>query len=582
MISVRLRGTLMWFIAFVFLLVYVLLRERGEVVEGKVVLNINPDSIVKVEVKRQQEPKEIVLERKGKSWWLTEPVQAPADKTAVENLINRFKNLKAELELDFQKPEYGLSNPTVTISVHDRKGRTYNIQFGNKTPDNMGAYAIVENRKKPVVLTAWLLDDANKSPDDFRDKRLLVFNKDNVTKFALVYPDKQVVCERKGKGEWQLIEPLRTAADNSAVSSLLDRLSTLQAREFVVERPKKNQLVSYQLDKPGVQVQIWLKGREKPITLTVGKRHETQTTKYYARTSRFPAIVLVDEFDLKDIRKTESDLRSKRVLVFKKDNVERLTIRYDGVEIELRKRKEGKETKWQMLKPIKAPADTWRVDDILWALDGAEAEGFIDKPQDLSPYGLDKPQFELNLWEKGRKEPKTVWLSVKEKTAYLRTSEGETVYKVRTALLDDLKKSPDDLRDLQVVKFDRDDAEEISMRWDGKRVKLVKRSERNWEMVEPKRKSASWTTVDSILFELESMRAEKWVAEKPAPEHGLDKPQLVAEVKLKKGRKIIVKFGKLTEQDSVFVSSNYSDNQVYKKAKFVLDNLKRYGDELLR
>lgn len=572
----------MWFIAFVFLLVYVLLRERGEVVEGKVVLNINPDSIVKVEVKRQQEPKEIVLERKGKSWWLTEPVQAPADKTAVENLINRFKNLKAELELDFQKPEYGLSNPTVTISVHDRKGRTYNIQFGNKTPDNMGAYAIVENRKKPVVLTAWLLDDANKSPDDFRDKRLLVFNKDNVTKFALVYPDKQVVCERKGKEEWQLIEPLRTAADNSAVSSLLDRLSTLQAREFVVERPKKNQLVSYQLDKPGVQVQIWLKGREKPITLTVGKRHETQTTKYYARTSRFPAIVLVDEFDLKDIRKTESDLRSKRVLVFKKDNVERLTIRYDGVEIELRKRKEGKETKWQMLKPIKAPADTWRVDDILWALDGAEAEGFIDKPQDLSPYGLDKPQFELKLWEKGRKEPKTVWLSVKEKTAYLRTSEGETVYKVRTALLDDLKKSPDDLRDLQVVKFDRDDAEEISMRWDGKRVKLVKRSERNWEMVEPKRKSASWTTVDSILFELESMRAEKWVAEKPAPEHGLDKPQLVAEVKLKKGRKIIVKFGKLTEQDSVFVSSNYSDNQVYKKAKFVLDNLKRYGDELLR
>jgi len=38
----------------------------------------------------------------------------------------------------------------------------------------------------------------------------------------------------------------------------------------------------------------------------------------------------------------------------------------------------------------------------------------------------------------------------------------------------------------------------------------------------------------------------------------------------------------LTEQDSVFVSSDYSGNQVYRKAKFVLDNLKRYGDELLR
>ena len=69
---------------------------------------------------------------------------------------------------------------------------------------------------------------------------------------------------------------------------------------------------------------------------------------------------------------------------------------------------------------------------------------------------------------------------------------------------------------------------------------------------------------------------------KPRPEHGLDKPQLTAEIKLKGNRTITVKFGKQTEQDSVFVSSDYSENQVYRKAKFILDNLKRYGDELLR
>jgi hypothetical protein len=356
----------------------------------------------------------------------------------------------------------------------------------------------------------------------------------------------------------------------------------LQARQFVVERPQQAQLVSYQLDKPSLQVQLWLKGRKEPLVLTVGKRHETQTTRYYARTLRFPAVVLVDDFDLKDIRKTAADLRSKRVLVFRKDDVERLAMRYDGTEIEVRKRKEGKETRWQMLSPIKVPADTWRVDDILWALDGAQAEGFIDKPTNLADYGLDKPQLELRLWEKGRKEPKVVWLSAKGNATYLRTSEGDTVYRVRVSLLNDLKKSPDDLRDLQVVKFNRDDAEEIVLRWDKKRVRLVKRGERNWESTEPKRQSANWTTVDSILFELESMRADKWVAEKPRPEHGLDKPQLTAEIKLKGNRTITVKFGKLAGQDSVFVSSDYSANQVYRKAKFILDNLKRYGDELLR
>jgi len=578
----KLRGAALWAIAFVALLAYVLLKERGEVVQGTIVLNLNPDDIVKVEVQRQQEPKEIVLERKGKSWWLSKPVQAPADKTAVETLLNRFKNLKAEVELDTKKPEYGLTNPTANLIVHDKRGRTYRIQFGHKTPDNFGVYAVVEGWRKPVVLTSWIFDDANKSPDDFRDNRLLVFNRDNVTKLALVYPDKQIVCERKGKDEWRMVEPIKTEADNSAISTLLDNLSTLQARQFVVERPKKSQLASYQLDKPSLQVQIWLKGREKPLTVSIGKQHETEKTRYYARTSRFPAVVLVDDFDLKNIRKTDADLRSKRVLVFKKDDVERLVMRYEGTEIELRKHKEGEETRWRMLKPIKVPTDTWRVDDVLWALDGAQAEGFIDKPQNLADYGLDKPQLELQLWEKGRRQPKTVWMSVKDNIGYLRTSEGETIYKVRASLLNDLKKSPNDLRDLQVVKFNRDDAEEIVLKWDKKRVRLVKRAEKNWEIIEPKRKSAKWESVDGILFELESLRAEKWVAEKPSPEHGFDKPQLVAEIKLKGGRTITVKFGKLTEQDSVFVSSDYSDNQVYRKAKFVLDNLKRYGDELLR
>ena len=285
----RLRGAVFWFVIFVALLVYALWRERGEIVQGKLVLNLNPDDIVKVEVRRQQAPKRLVLERKGKSWWLTVPVKAPADPMTMEGFLNRFKNLTTKTELDEKKPEYGLANPTVILTVYDRRGRSYRIQFGNKTPDKMEAYALVEGWRKPVVLTAWLLDDANKSPDDSRDKRLVVFRKEKVTKLALIYPDRRIICERKGKEEWQLKEPIRTAGDNAAITSLLDRLSNLQARQFVVERPQQAQLVSFQLDKPSLQVQLWLKGRKEPLVLTVGKRHEAQTTRYYARSARFPA-----------------------------------------------------------------------------------------------------------------------------------------------------------------------------------------------------------------------------------------------------------------------------------------------------
>jgi len=82
----RLRGAAFWFVVFVALLAYVLWRERGEVVQGKIVLNLNPDDIVKIEVQRQQNPKRLVLERKGKNWWMTVPVKAPADPTTVDGL----------------------------------------------------------------------------------------------------------------------------------------------------------------------------------------------------------------------------------------------------------------------------------------------------------------------------------------------------------------------------------------------------------------------------------------------------------------------------------------------------------------
>lgn len=578
----RWYGTLFLAILFALLLIYALKFERGEVVRGTIVLNLKPDDIVKVQIQRQQEPKEIVLERKGKSWQLTKPVQAPADKTMVDTLLNRFKNLKAELELPSQKPEYGLSPPPVTVIVHDKRGRIYPIRFGHKTPDQMGAYAIVEGWQKPVVLSSWLLDDVRKTPDDYRDKRLFVFKQEKVTKLTLVYPDKRIVCERKGKDEWQITEPIKTMADATTVNTVLDRLSMMQAKQFVTERPKETQLVGYKLDKPILQVQLWVRERKKPLKLTVGKQHETDKSRYYARTTRFPAVVLLDDFDLKDVRKTVADLRSKKVLVFNKDEVERFAMRYNGTEIEVQKRKEKEETRWQMLKPVKAPADTWRVDDILWALDGVQAESFIDNPQNLAEYGLDKPQLQLQLWEKRRKQPKTVWLSVKGNNGYLRTSEGDTVCKVRASLLEDLKKSPNDLRDLQVAKFNRDDAEEITLSWDKKRVRLVKRAGRNWEMTEPKRKRAKWETVDAILSLLWDIRAEKWFAEKPTPEHGLDKPQLTAEVKLKDARTITVRFGKEASKDSVFISSDYTENQVYEKSNFMLNSLKRYGDELLR
>ncbi|MCS7223159.1 MAG: DUF4340 domain-containing protein [Armatimonadetes bacterium] len=581
----RWKNSVLLLILFAGLLVYVWFRERGEVVRGPIALRLDPESIVSVTIERKQAPQQIRLTKKGKSWWMEKPVRTPADPSAVKTLTERFKALKIEEELDSsakEKPEFGLKSPAATVTVTDDRNRTYTIVLGNKTPDGMKVYALVNGQDRPIAISSWLLDDSQKSPTEYRDKKLLNFKKERVQRLAVRAQGQTIVMEMGDGKEWKIVQPIQSPAEKGSIDSILDRLSGLQAREFVTEQPKPEDLARFQLNQPPVEWQVWIKGRDKPLTLWVGKQDPKTKTRFFAKSHRFPAVVLIDEWEAKELKKDLAYFRSKKILALEKEKVEHVTLTAAGQQVVLSKVKEGDEERWRMEKPKPLPADTWKVDDLLWTLEGMEAREFIDRPANLAQYGLDKPQVELVVQEKGRKEPKKVWLSIKGKEGFAKTNLGPTVYKIFPTTVKDLTKSPNDFRDLQVVKFSRDEVTEILLAWDKKKVHLVKRGEKDWERREPKKGWANWDAVDAVLFELESLRADKWIAEKPGPQHGLDQPSLQATIKRTKGPDIVVRFGKESEANSVFVSSSYSADQVYRKAKFVLDNLKRRAEELVR
>ncbi len=581
----RWKKTAILLVLFIGLGAYTWFFERGEVVKGPIALRLNPETIVAVDIERKQEPRHLRLVRKGKSWWMEKPIATAADSSAVKSLVERFKVLKIEKELDKsaeEKPEFGLKTPSATVTVTDEKGRHYTVTLGNKTPTGTGVYAIVKGREQPIVVTSWLLDDAQKPPTEYRDKKLMPFRKERVRKIALISKGQTMVLEATGKKEWKISQPIQTPADSQAVENILDRLSGLQAKEFVSEKPTPKELDQYQLSQPTAEWQVWVKGRARPLRLLIGKQDPKKKTRYFAQSHRFPAVVEIDEWEAKELRKDISYFRSKKIVTLEKDRVERLVLKAAGRAVELVKKKEGEEERWQMVKPRPLPADSWRVDDLLWTVEGMEAREFLDRPGDLKQYELDAPDVELTVYEKGRKEGKTVWLSIRGKEAFARTSLGQTVYKIFPTTVKDLTKGPDDFRDLQVVKFSRNEVSQIILEWDGKKVSLEKRGEKDWYRTEPKKDWAKWDAVDAVLFELESLRADKWIAEAAAPQHGLDKPQLIATIKRARAPDIVVRFGKEADANSVFVSSSYSGEQVFRKAKFVLDNLKRRAEELIR
>jgi hypothetical protein len=64
----------------------------------------------------------------------------------------------------------------------------------------------------------------DKRPDDLRDKRLLPFDQDKLTRVELAAKGQSVEFGKDAQNEWQIVKPRPLRADSSAVNGLVDKL----------------------------------------------------------------------------------------------------------------------------------------------------------------------------------------------------------------------------------------------------------------------------------------------------------------------------------------------------------------------
>lgn len=584
------KGTLLLLALAIALGVWILLFERGPAPEGKALWSVDPNKIERIELHNLKERKRITLQRVGKdSWRIVSPVNAPANNDTVKFMLDRLKRVKVELTLKedaLKRKEFGFREPQGAVEIQLRGGKKYKLVLAKKTPDALYAYAYREDKRKPVVVDSMLLDDALKGLDEIREKRVMKFDREKVERLVLRHPDETVVCERSGD-EWQIVKPLRTNADSSSINTALDKLSTIEASKFVDDKPTKETLKKYGLEKPSFIAEVWLKGRKQPLKLHVGGKSAEDSTKVYARSSSGRSVFLVDESSLNDVRKRFNDLRSKRLLAFDTSEIDRLKLVHSGKEIELERRKSGDREDWEMIKPVKMRADNTTVTNLLWDVHDLEAKSFVNQPKELSGYGLDKPHAIIELHD--RKQKRTMRLLIGKADGgkvFAKAADQETVCEVPSDILEKVCKDVDELRNLEIVRLERDDVERLAIEWleDGKRKQVfVERRGNSWEVTKPKRANADSTAMSNILWTIEQVRADKYVGTTGEVEkYGFDKPQLVATAWLKRGKEIKLTIGAHDETKSnVYLKSSQVDG-VYLKSDYILDDLKRYARQLVK
>ena len=189
---------------------------------------------------------------------------------------------------------------------------------------------------------------------------------------------------------------------------------------------------------------------------------------------------------------------------------------------------------WQLVEPEKAEADQGQVSNAATSLATIEINRVVDdNPSDLAQYGLNPPKADIAFRVRGKTEPQHLLLGEKTATGsdlYAKTPDQKRVFLIAAYLENTFERTPFDLRDKAVLKFDQSKADGIEIAH-GETTALAKMGS-EWTVAKPYKARADFAGAEAILTAVSSAQMQKIVSSdaKDLRTYGLDKPDVTVTV----------------------------------------------------
>ena len=188
--------------------------------------------------------------------------------------------------------------------------------------------------------------------------------------------------------------------------------------------------------------------------ISIGERTATQNDLYAVKASD-KRVFLVPSFQETSFNKKPFDLRDKRVLIVKRDDIESLEISGDT---NLQLARTG--TEWKVRRPVEARGDYSAIEGVLTRIGSANMTKIVEQapaggslaPDVLAKYGLDKPPLTVTVAAGSTKGALAIG---KEENGvlYARDLSRPMVFTIDPTLAADLKKPADEYRNKNVFEF---------------------------------------------------------------------------------------------------------------------------------
>ena len=190
---------------------------------------------------------------------------------------------------------------------------------------------------------------------------------------------------------------------------------------------------------------------------------------------------------------------------------------------------------WQLVEPEKTDADQGQLTNTATSIASLEVNGIVDdNPTDLAQYGLNPAKLDVAFRVKGEKDLRH--LLVGEKTAaggdlYAKRADEKRVILISSYLEGTFNRTPFDLRDKTLLKFDHDKVDGLEIARGGAVTQLAK-SNGEWAIVKPYRARADFGTAEAAISSLSSTQMQKIVSPTAVDlqAYGLDRPAVTTTV----------------------------------------------------
>jgi Domain of unknown function (DUF4340) len=386
------------------------------------ILSIPGDQVQDIVVKKPSETVE--LQRlAGNTWKMTQPQPLPADVDAASGMVTTLGTLTADTVVDAKATDlspYGLQNPSLDVQITEKSGKSDHLLIGDDTPTGSGNYAKLANDPRVFTVASSVKTNIDKSPNDLRDKRLLPFDSDKLTRVDLQAKGEAIEFGKNNANDWQILKPRPLRADGSQVDTLINGLK--DARMDLSEDSQKAATAFASAPKVATATVTDANGNQ---SIEVRKDKDN----YYAKSTAVAGIYKVAGDLGKSLDKGVNDFRSKKLFDFGFSDPSYLEVQGIG---------------------YSKAGSNWMSGTKM--MDNTTVQNLIDKLRDLTATTFEaepgeEKVFEATVVSNQGKRTEKVTITKEGSKYFAKRQDDPSIYGLDAQAVDDLKKAASDVKE---------------------------------------------------------------------------------------------------------------------------------------